>query len=145
MEKKRSSVRYYIKFSTNYKQLKHVYACLLHFLLRLLEQLILSFFLDFVFFSAIFHFFLLHFLDLLNLLLAHISCSFGIKSKHKVAVVEVNINAVIVIKASVTRSEMRFARTTTMPLVMTTLYTDTPMYCESLRAGIFTCRVSQAM
>lgn len=60
------------------------------------------------------------------------------KSRHKVAVVEVKIKAVIVMKANVTRSDMRFAKTTTMPLVMTTLYTDTPMYCESLRAGIFT-------
>lgn len=55
------------------------------------------------------------------------------------------MRAVMVMKASVTRSEIRLARTTTMALVMTTLYTETPMYCESLRAGILTWRVSQAM
>lgn len=57
----------------------------------------------------------------------------------------VKIRAVIVMKARVTRSEIKLASTTTMALVMTTLYTDTPMYCESLRAGIFTWRVSQAI
>lgn len=67
------------------------------------------------------------------------------KSRQRVAVVLVKIRAVIVMKARVTRSEIKLASTTTMALVMTTLYTDTPMYCESLRAGIFTWRVSHAI
>jgi hypothetical protein len=54
-------------------------------------------------------------------------------------VVDVRISVVIVTNAKVARSEIRFASTTTMALVITTLYTLIPMYCESLRAGIFTC------
>lgn len=73
------------------------------------------------------------------------SCIFGRNRRQSVAVVDVNINAVIVINANVTRSAIKFAKTTTMALVMTTLYTDTPMYCESFRAGILTCLVSHAM
>lgn len=55
------------------------------------------------------------------------------------AVVDVRMSVVIVTNAKVARSEIRFASTTTMALVITTLYTLIPMYCESLRAGIFTC------
>lgn len=42
-------------------------------------------------------------------------------SRQSVAVVLVRIRAVMVIKASVTRSEIKLARTTTMALLMTTL------------------------
>lgn len=70
---------------------------------------------------------------------------FGKNSRDNVAVVDVSIKAVMVTKANVTRSAIKLANTTTMALVMTTLYTDTPMYWESFSAGIFTWRVSQAM
>lgn len=70
---------------------------------------------------------------------------FGKNSRDNVAVVDVSIKAVMVTKANVTRSAIKLASTTTMALVMTTLYTDTPMYCESFSAGILTWRVSQAM
>jgi len=43
------------------------------------------------------------------------------KSRQSVAVVLVKIRAVMVMKARVTRSEIKLARTTTMALVMTTL------------------------
>lgn len=61
---------------------------------------------------------------------------FGKNNRHNVAVVDDRISAVIVMNANVTRSAIKLARTTTIALVMTTLYTDTPMYCESLSAGI---------
>ena len=63
----------------------------------------------------------------------------GRKSRHKVDVVEISISVVMVTNASVARFEIRFANTTTMALVITTLYTLIPMYCESFSAGIFTC------
>lgn len=50
-----------------------------------------------------------------------ISCIFGRKSKQSVAVVDVNINAVIVRNANVTRSDIKLAKTTTIALVITTL------------------------
>ena len=68
-----------------------------------------------------------------------IACSLGKKRRQSVAVVDVRMSVVIVTNAKVARSEIRFASTTTMALVITTLYTLIPMYCESLRAGIFTC------
>lgn len=64
--------------------------------------------------------------------LPQISCILGTNSKHSVDVVDVIINAVVVINANVTRSAIKLAKTTTMELVITTLYTDSPMYCESL-------------
>lgn len=63
------------------------------------------------------------------------------KSRQRVAVVLVKIRAVIVMKARVTRSEIKLASTTTMALVMTTLYTDTPMYCESLSRYFYVARL----
>jgi len=63
----------------------------------------------------------------------------GRKSNVRVAVVEARIKAVIVTKARVARSGIRLASTTTIPDVTTTKYTLIPMYCESFRAGIFTC------
>jgi hypothetical protein len=68
-----------------------------------------------------------------------IAWSLGKKRRQSVAVVDVKMSVVIVTNAKVARSEIRFASTTTMALVITTLYTLMPMYCESLRAGIFTC------
>ena len=68
-----------------------------------------------------------------------IACSLGKNRRQSVAVVDVRMSVVIVTNAKVARSEIRFASTTTMALVITTLYTLIPMYCESLRAGIFTC------
>jgi hypothetical protein len=68
-----------------------------------------------------------------------IACSLGKKRRQSVAVVDVRISVVIVTNAKVARSEIRFASTTTIALVITTLYTLMPMYCESFRAGIFTC------
>lgn len=65
--------------------------------------------------------------------------NWGRKSRARVAVVEARIKAVIVTKAKVARSDIRLASTTTMPDVITTKYTLIPMYCESFRAGIFTC------
>jgi hypothetical protein len=50
-----------------------------------------------------------------------ISLIFGMNNKHNVAVVDVKINVVIIMKASVTRSDNKFASTTTLALVMTTL------------------------
>lgn len=69
----------------------------------------------------------------------------GKNKSDKVAVVEASIKAVIVTNASVTFSANKFANTTMMALVMTTLYTETPMYWESFKAGIFTFRVSHAI
>lgn len=69
----------------------------------------------------------------------------GKNSSDNVAVVEASIKAVMVTNASVTFSAKKFASTTIMALVMTTLYTETPMYWESFKAGIFTFRVSHAM
>lgn len=66
------------------------------------------------------------------------SWSFGINDKHSVAVVDASISDVIVMNASVTRSEIKLAKTTTIALVITTRYTDTPIYCESLSAGMVT-------
>lgn len=66
------------------------------------------------------------------------SLIFGKNSKHNVAVVLLKINDVVIMKAKVTRSDSKFASTTTLALVMTTLYTLTPIYCESLRADILT-------
>lgn len=60
----------------------------------------------------------------------------GRNKSDNVAVVEVSIKAVIVTYASVTLSPKNFANTTTMTLVITTLYTETPMYWESFKAGI---------
>lgn len=72
---------------------------------------------------ATFNFFCL--LSLLIMLLKlpwpQISCILGRKSKQSVAVVDVNINAVIVRNANVTRSDIKFAKTTTIALVITTL------------------------
>lgn len=73
------------------------------------------------------------------------SLIFGINSKHSVAVVELKMNVVVIMYANVTRSESKLASTTTLTLVITTLYTLMPMYWESLSADILTCRVSQAM
>jgi uncharacterized protein YbcI len=42
-------------------------------------------------------------------------------NKHSVAVVDVNMNVVIMMNANVTRSESRLANTTTEALVITTL------------------------
>lgn len=70
---------------------------------------------------------------------------FGRKTRHKTIVVAVKIIDVIIMNARVTCSDNRFARTTTLTDVITAPYTENPIYCESLRAGIFTCLVSQAM
>lgn len=46
---------------------------------------------------------------------------FGRNNKHNVAVVLINMNDVIMIKDNVTRSASKFASTTTLALVITTL------------------------
>lgn len=51
--------------------------------------------------------------------LLNISFIFGKKTKHNVAVVDVKIIDVIIMKANVTCSESKFAKTTTLTLVMT--------------------------
>ena len=70
---------------------------------------------------------------------ARMFANWGKKRSVRVAVVEARIRAVIVTKARVARSGIRLASTTTIPDVITTKYTLIPMYCESFRAGIFTC------
>jgi len=76
---------------------------------------------------------------------AKMFANWGRKRSAKVAVVEARIRAVIVTKARVARSGIRLASTTTIPDVITTKYTLIPMYCESFRAGIFTCLKSSAI
>lgn len=63
----------------------------------------------------------------------------GKKRRQREPVVRARMGTAIERNARVTRSETRFANTTTRTLVITTLYTLRPMYCESFRAGIFTC------
>lgn len=63
----------------------------------------------------------------------------GRKSRQSELVVEKRMSTVLVTKARVARSLSRLASTTTRALVMTTLYTLSPMYCESFSAGILTC------
>lgn len=70
---------------------------------------------------------------------ASMFANWGRKSSAKVAVVEAKMRAVIVTKVRVARSGIKLANTTTIPDVITTKYTLIPMYCESFRAGIFTC------
>lgn len=52
----------------------------------------------------------------------------GKNSKHKIAVVVVRIRTLMVIYATVGRSPTTFATTTTMQEVITTPYTEIPMY-----------------
>jgi hypothetical protein len=66
-----------------------------------------------------------------------IACSLGKNRRQRVEVVDVRMSVVIVTNAKVARSEIRFASTTTMALVITTLYTIIKINCESMRAGIF--------
>lgn len=77
--------------------------------------------------------------------LLKMSFIFGKNTKHSVAVVDVRIIDVMIMKASVTCSESRFAKTTTLTLVMTAPYTENPIYFESFSADIFTCLVSHAI
>ena len=57
--------------------------------------------------------------NLVNIPLFHISFILGKNTKHNVAVVDVRIIDVMMIKANVTRSDSKFANTTTLALVIT--------------------------
>lgn len=83
--------------------------------------------------------------DVSSLPLLLIAMILGRNSKQSVDVVAMRIKLVIVIYASVARSEMIVPITTTLALVITTEYTLIPMYLESFRADISTFLVSQAM
>lgn len=56
------------------------------------------------------------------------SIIFGKNTRHNVAVVDARIIDVMIMKASVTCSESKFAKTTTLTLVITAPYTEKPMY-----------------
>lgn len=75
----------------------------------------------------------------------HMSFIFGKNTRHNVAVVDVKIIDVMMMKARVTCSDSKLASTTTLKLVITAPYTEKPMYWESLSAEILTWRVSHAM
>ncbi|CRK94046.1 CLUMA_CG007570, isoform A [Clunio marinus] len=66
--------------------------------------------------------------QLLLLPFFHMSFILGRKTRHKVAVVDARIIEVMMMNASVTCSESKFARTTTLTLVITAPYTENPIY-----------------
>lgn len=53
---------------------------------------------------------------------------FGRKTRQSTIVVDVKIIDVMIMNANVTCSESKFARTTTLTLVITAPYTENPMY-----------------
>lgn len=68
----------------------------------------------------------------------------GTNTRHSVAVVQNIMNTLMSMKAASLRSDSTMAIAAPMMHMMTTLYTDRPICLESLRAGMETCRVSQA-
>lgn len=79
-----------------------------------------------------------------NGILGTTNLTFGTNTKHSVAVVQKIIKTEININTASRRSDRTNAIAAPMIHMIKTLYTLSPICLESLRAGIDTCRVSQA-